>query len=188
MSMQQMLLGSYLGYFNDFSVPATLSDFTAYQSASGTTWAISAGKLAASGGSGNQAFLLCNSVTFVDGYVEATMTSADQAGVVIRGTDQNNSYFLAVRDASSVGTPNQFDLFKVVGGTFTAIVSAQAISWTRGVDKKFGIRINGSTISVWVDRVSVYSTTDASLTGVTRAGLYCFGALNNSFNDFSIQV
>lgn len=175
-------------YYNDFSVSGTISQFTAYQSGSGTTWAISGGRMTASGGSSNQAFLLCDAVSFTNGYVETTMTSSDQAGPVIRGTSAASAYFVACRDGSSLGAQNTIELFKVVAGTFTSLSGNVSVTWPRGTEKRFGINVNGTAINVFADGVSVYSTTDASLSGSTRGGLYCFGALNNSFTDILIQT
>lgn len=175
-------------YYNDFNNAGTLADFTAYATGAGTTWGISGGALSASGGSANQCFLLNDTVPFANGYVEATMTSADQAGIVIRGSNVNNMYFLAIRDGSSIGTPNQFEIYKIVGGTYTNISGAQSVSWTRGIAKRFGLKINGSAIDVYVDGAVVYSTTDGAVTGSARAGVYCYGALINGFSDFTIQL
>ncbi len=174
-------------YYNDFSVPATISQFTSYQSASGTTWAIAGGALSASGGSSNQTFLLCDALSFTDGYVEATMTRADQAGVAIRGASASSAYLLACRDGSSLGAQNTVELYKVVSGTFTSISGTQSVTWVRGAEKRFGLRVNGTAIDVVVDGATIYSTTDSAITGAGRAGLYCFGALVNSFSDFQIS-
>lgn len=97
----------------------------------------------------------------------------NQGGLVWRWQDVSNFYKLVVFDsASSAGSTNIIQLFKVVANAATQIGSNVAISFTRGDNHRFHVNMIGTAIKVYMDSTSpIINTTDSSLTGPGKVGL-----------------
>lgn len=128
-------------------------------------------RLSVSGGT--NALLLLSSIPAckdVDIYLD--FDQSDQCGVIWRETDASNFYELDIFDASSsAGTTNKIRLFKVVSNTKTQLGSDVAVTLTRGYIYRLHLSMIGTAINVWIDGVSLISTTDSSITASGIVGI-----------------
>lgn len=135
---------------------------------SNATWTYNTANSSITGSGGSNGAYLYNGLSFKDGYVEIDLSYADGAGGGLRWVDANNSYFIAIYDASS-SPANTLRLFKRVSGTNTQIGSDASINFTRGTYKRFRFAIAGNAITVTLDGTQILSTTEGSLTSAGKA-------------------
>lgn len=150
-------------WFDNFS-SNTLGNYNSAAQGTLATWGITSNQMVGTGGT--QAILTAKVVTFLNGYVQASVTYADDGGIILRSLDANNYYLLTFHDGSATSAPNTYSIYKCVGGTFTPLSLNQPISggWTRGVLKVFRFAITSSTLTVKIDDTLINTVTDSSLT------------------------
>lgn len=149
------------GNIDDFSTN-TLSSYTEYaDNAAG--YSITGGFLIATATPVNkQSALTRNGVTLANGEVSCVITRANDAGLVIRLTDNNNYYVAVVRDASSTGTQNRAELYKKVSGSYTQLGSTAVIAFTRDTSHTLALSASGTAIAVKFDGSTIISATDSA--------------------------
>ena len=157
----------------------TIANYTSY-SDSGGTWNISGGILECT--AGNQAVLIRNGVSFVNGEISCNILEAPDAGLVLRFQNNSNYYLCVIHDASS-GSANLLYLFKRVGGSFTQLSTA-SISFVRGTSHTVAFRANGTTLEIDFDGVNKISTTDSAISATGGAGMRGYGG-GNKFDSFT---
>lgn len=146
----------------------------------GTT-TVSGGVLSYSGGT--QATLLKKDLLLQDCEIEVNCDQAEYGGIIARHQDNGNYYLLALIDDSSVA-PNNFDLYKRLGGTFTSLATAN-VTWPRGTAKQIRLTFYGSRIEAYFDGVKVISVNDTTFTG-GGVGLRNSGATAFRVFDFTV--
>jgi lysophospholipase L1-like esterase len=108
-----------------------------------------------------------------------------QGGLLFRGVDANNFWWLSTRkDASTVG----YDIYKNVAGVTTRVTTTGTGTPTAGQTVK--VVCSGTTYTAYVDGVQIAQVTgDTALSTGTRAG-FCFGAagLGTRWDDLLITV
>lgn len=147
------------GNTDDFSTN-TLPDYTEYADTP-ADWNIAGGSLNAS--TANQSILTRNGVSFADGEVSCVISEAEDAGLVLRLTDNNNYYVAVIADGSNPTTPNRVIIFKRVGGGFAGVGSSASIpTFTRGTPTNMSFSAVGNLLTVKVNGVTYISITDSS--------------------------
>lgn len=144
----------------------SLSEYVEYANIP-VSYSISSGALIAVGGDGYQSVLTRTSAgTFADGEVSCVLRQANDAGLVLRLTDNNNYLLAAIYDSGSPAS-NRVILYRRNGGSFTLVNSA-TISFPRGTPRTFSFRMMGTAATVKMDGVTVLT---ATVTSNTAAGL-----------------
>lgn len=163
-------------YSDDFN-RADSTDLGVNWSEAIVDWSISANQLAP-GTTGTGTVRWTQEFASSDNYSQATIanTSGGSLGVFTRASVDLGAYYLW----RSSGT--QWDLFKNVGGTFTAIGTYVAAIATNDVAK---VEANGSTIKGFVGGIERVSVTDTAITTGTFAGIRTSGSAATRYDDWS---
>ncbi len=140
-------------------------------------------QLIGTGGSNASYYQTSGAAKFQEGYAEATMNWAEQAGVGLRWVDNNDCYLCLVNDGSSVTSPNTVQVIVRLAGVNTTIASA-SISFPRGTSHLVHFEAQGhapvtanTAITVLFDGVQVISTTDTTMQTGGYAFLYQNGRI-----------
>jgi len=138
--------GSSTGSFDG----GAFGQFTWY-SEGGSGWKLENGQLVGFGFA-IQNVLILDGQSATDGWVEATLSSADDGGLVMRFEDADNYVLLAIRDDSA---PSQFDgqnlkLYLRDDGAFPTLWSTD-LTWPRGSERVVRLELAGSTARIYVD-------------------------------------
>ena len=164
----ELILGET--YSEDTFDTDSTGSYTQY-AATNASWAISGGELVGTGG--NHASFIRNGTSYSDVAIEADINYIHDGGLTLRFVDNSNYYALFLSDDSGANPTSNLRLFKRVSGAFTQIGSSVNFAWTRGTSKTVRFRASGTTLTAYVDGVSVLSTTDASITGPGSVGVRC---------------
>ncbi|HYE69241.1 MAG TPA: hypothetical protein VEA58_11560 [Anaerovoracaceae bacterium] len=92
---------------------------------------------------------------------DAFLTGSNTMGLLARRVDANNMYYLNFNES-------KFQLFKRVGGTWTAISSDLGAVAADGAVIR--MRVNGTSIKVYVNGSELISVTDSSISAAGQAG------------------
>ena len=114
-------------------------------------------------------------------FAEVTMTTAQDAGLILRFQDQNNFYVATICDDSGSTPTTNIRLFKRVGG-FGSLGSAN-LTWARGTLKTIRFTATGTALEVLVDGTSVISTTDSQFSS-GKIGLRSSALQDDEFSTF----
>jgi hypothetical protein len=161
----------------DSFAPGALSKYTAI-SDSGNPWSLGTNTLQGNGIAIN-GVLLRDSVSAKDGWVEAVADSLDDGGLVLRFSDNEHYYLLAMRDdaAPSPFAGNNLQIYRRTGpgqGAFTSLWVRDVV-WARGTSHRVRFEADGDSLRVYMDAVRVGAVRDApSLTGA-RLGVRHYG-------------
>jgi hypothetical protein len=114
-----------------------------------------------------------NTVSTADVEIYFDTDQADTGGCVWRFTDASNFYYVAVNDGSAAsGTPNTLQLFKVVSNTRTQIGTTASITLARGTPARFHVTMQGTSMTIQQDGVTVLSAMDSALSSAGQVGLW----------------
>ena len=142
-----------------------LGDYTELD-LSGTrgVWSVGGGVVTATGRA-NHSLLVRNGSDIADGYVEAKVDRADDAGLVFRVQNVGSYYLLAVRD-DAASLPDfhseNIVLYRAENGTFHELLTRN-VSWPRG-GKLVRAEFQGSTIRIYFDGQLLDSVNDTRYT------------------------
>lgn len=147
--------------FEDGFGSNSLAGYTSHD-LSGTLgiWRIDGSRLIAEG-TANQNVLIRNDLTIADGYVEADIDRADDAGLVFRFQNAGNYYVLAVRDDSaSLPTfrTDNIGFYRAVNGEFEWLAVGN-VNWPRG-PMRVRVEFQGAMIRVYFGGTYLGSITD----------------------------
>lgn len=134
----------------------TLGSYTIYNTPG--AWTISGGFLRADT-TARQSVVIRNGVTFTNGYVQATVDSIRDGGLVTRFQSNGNYYLLAIRDDSLFGYAN-LEIYKAVGGVFTSLSGQVDVSFTPGDEHEISFGASGNVLKAYLDGVVVATVTD----------------------------
>lgn len=151
--------------YDDHFTSAGLADYDELDlSDTRGVWSVAGGLLTASGPA-NHSLLIRKGSDLTDGYVEAKVDRADDAGLVFRVQNAGSYYLLAVRDdaasLSEFRTEN-VALYRAVNGNFTQIYSRDVV-WPRG-GRMVRAEFQGSTIRIYLDGQLLDSVSDPRYT------------------------
>jgi hypothetical protein len=159
-------------YYDTFAINSLASFSSTFDAGGGVaTWAADTANSRITSTGGSEPALIYTGFTQADMFVEADLDQSSNGGLECRRVDHNNLYALYIYDASSAsGTPNTFQLDKIVGGAYTLLATG-AIVFPRGNLRRFRLSTIGSVISATVDGTLLASITDTSITSAGMAGL-----------------
>lgn len=148
--------------------PRALSSYTAY-SDEGYPWSVGENTLQGNG-IGLQSALIRNSDFLSNGWVEAIVDSADDGGLVLRFSDNENYYLLAIRDDQAPYPRNidNLQIYRRRGAGQRGFVSLWRMNvvWPRGTLHKIRFEASGDNLRVYFDMNQVASLSDViHLTG-----------------------
>lgn len=123
--------------------------------------------------------------TIADCTMSAVITSSGtpNCGFVLRATDASNCYLVEVGPGASYAPK----IYKVVGGTTTAIATGTAVTFASG--DTLSVVLAGTSITVKRNGTTVASVTDSTFTTQTKHGFYVYApsvAGLPRFDDFSL--
>lgn len=141
-------------------------------------WSIVSNQLSPGSAGGTIILRAAGAMASNDHYAQVTIaaTTAASQGVWCRGNSNISSGYLWRNDGTS------WDLFSVVGGSFTSIGSYAAAAAPGDVAK---VQAVGSTIKGFVNGVQRVSVTDTGVTTGTSAGIRSESASAIRFDDFT---
>ena len=134
----------------------TLGGYTIYNTTG--AWSISNGFLYADT-TARQSVVIRNGVTFTNGYVQTTVDSIRDGGLVTRFQSNGNYYLLAIRDDSLFGYSN-LEIYKAVNGVFTSLSGQVDISFPTGSEHEISFGASGNVLKAYLDGVVVATVTD----------------------------
>jgi hypothetical protein len=120
----------------------------------GYPWSIGPNSLQGNG-LGLQSVLIRESTSIRDGWVETVIDSADDGGLVLRFSDNQNYYLLAIRDdqAPPPRSSDNLQIYRRRGKGQEGFVSLWRadVTWPRGVSHHVRFAANAKTLSVYFD-------------------------------------
>ncbi|MEO8192965.1 MAG: hypothetical protein ABI681_03870 [Gemmatimonadales bacterium] len=157
--------------------PKALSEYTAY-SDGGNPWSVAAGSLRGDG-VGLQSVLVRNEAVGQNVWVEAVVDSADDGGLVVRFSDKEHYYLLAVRDDEGPfprGRDN-LQIYRRAGPGQAGFTSLwrQDIRWTRGIRHTVRFEAAGDSLMVYLDRERIGAIRDVPTLAGSRIGMRHYG-------------
>lgn len=141
-------------------------------------WSIVSNQLSPGAAGGTIILRAAGAMASNDNYAQATIaaTTAASHGVWCRGNSNISSGYLWRNDGTS------WNLFSVVGGSFTSIGSFAAAAAPGDVAK---VQAVGSTITAYVNGIQRVSVTDTGVTTGTSIGIRSESSGSIKFDDFS---
>jgi hypothetical protein len=141
-------------------------------------WSIASNQLSPGAAGGTIILRAAGAMASADHYVQAKIaaTTAASHGIWGRGNSNISQGYLLRNDGST------WDLFAVVGGSFSAIGSYAAAAAPGDVVK---LQIVGSTIKGYVNGVLRISVTDTAVTSGTSVGIRSESSSAIRFDDFA---
>jgi hypothetical protein len=132
---------------------AALAGYSHY-SDGGYPWSLGPNSLQGNG-VGLQSVLIRKSTSLHDGWVETVVDSADDGGLVLRFSDNQNYYLLAIRDDRAPYPRNvdNLQIYRRRGegqGGFVSLWRTD-VTWPRGVSHRVRFEARADTLSVYVD-------------------------------------
>ena len=146
-----------------------LANYSAY-SDGGNPWSLAPGSLRGNG-LGLQSVLIRKSVSSPDAWVETVTDSVDDGGLILRFSDNENYYLLAIRDdqAPSPRNVDNLQIYRRTGAGQGGFVSLwrMDVVWPRGTRHTVRFEAEASTLMVYFDSelVGVIADPQASLPG-----------------------
>jgi len=171
-------------YADDFDVNSAgsyTSTFIAGGAAATWTYDTANSRLSASGGT-NGVFRY-DGISVADATAGCIIDQAISAGLVVRMVDASNAYMLFMWDSANGNTAQ---VWKIVAGTWTQLGSSFALSFTRGTYHRFVFSAIGSTLTVIMDGIQIFTTTDTGITAAGKCGLLNGSASSGRFYSLSI--
>lgn len=164
--------------FSDTFNRANTSDLGAGWVEVSGDWSIVSNQLSPGAAGGTIILRAAGAMDSSDNYAQATIaaTTAASHGVWCRGNSNISSGYLWRNDGTS------WDLFSVIGGSFTAIGSYTAAAAPGDVAK---VQAVGSTIKGFVNGVERVSVTDTGVTTGTSVGIRSESSGAIRFDDFA---
>ena len=174
-SLQEIANARRLGVWPPYDTfdSNTIDQYVEQTNVSGV-WAISGGEMVATNGS--QSVLLRRGPNYADGFVEADINQAQDAGLVVRHASSGAYYVLTLSDDSGATPTQNLRLFKNVSGSFTLLGSTADITWVRGTSKTIRLAAVGDSLSAYVDGALVISATDSTFSAPGSVGMRNNGA------------
>jgi hypothetical protein len=105
-----------------------------------------------------------------------------RAGVMARYADSDNHYMMYYDKSNA-----QVRIVKRVGGTQTTLNTFAMTAPSTGVYHTYELKVNGSTLSAYLDGSPTGTATDTDLTSGGKAGLYSFNQISY-FDDAVVSV
>ncbi|MGW1492550.1 hypothetical protein [Streptomyces sp. NPDC002402] len=141
-------------------------------------WSIVSAQLSPGAAGGTIILRAAGAMASNDNYAQATIaaTTAASHGVWCRGNANISNGYLWRNDGTS------WDLFSVVGGSFTAIGTYAAAASPGDVAK---VQAVGSTIKAYVNGIERVSVTDTGVTTGTSVGIRSESTSSIKFDDFT---
>lgn len=154
-----------------------LAQYTAY-SDGGNPWSLGTGVLRGDG-LGLQSVLIRNGASVRDGWVETVADSVDDGGLVLRFSDKENYYLLAIRDDMApfpFGRDN-LEIYQKSGPGQAGFRSlwVQNINWPRGELRTIRFEAVGDSLKVHVNGSRVGALHSGSTMPGTGFGLRHYG-------------
>lgn len=139
------------------------------------TWQIAAGALTARGPA-IQNVLVRQDASFLDGYVEAVSSRADDGGLVLRFTSESRYYLLAFRDDSAPSPRGNLNLavYRRAEGEFREIARSD-VSWPRGQSRTVRFEAAGDMLRVYLNGELVEDVWDPEPLPAGRVGVRHYG-------------
>ena len=125
-----------------------------HHSDGGFPWSVAGGTMRGDG-TGLQSVLVRRDAGFTDGWVEVLTDSVDDGGLVLRFSDNERYYLLAIRDDESPA-PRDTDNLQIYRrngpgqGGFTSIWRRNVV-WPRGLARRVRFEAAGDRLSVYLD-------------------------------------
>ena len=129
-------------------------------------WSVGGGAMRGDG-VGLQSVLVRRNAAISDGWVEVLVDSVDDGGLVLRFSDNDHYYLLAIRDDESPPPRNtdNLQIYRRSGpgqGGFTSIWRRNVV-WPRGLQRRVRFEAAGDRLSVYLDgepmgEVNVHAT------------------------------
>lgn len=163
----------------DHFAPGALASYSAY-SDDGMPWSIVPGTLEGNG-FGLQSVLIRNYSDITDGWVEVTADSVDDGGIVLRFSDNEHYYLLAIRDdlAPFPRGQDNLQIYRRGGWGQAGFVSLWRANvwWPRGVEHHIRFEAQGDSLRVFFDELKVGAIRDKSVgLGGSGWGVRHYGA------------
>lgn len=157
--------------------PGALANYTHY-SDDGNPWFLGVNSLLGNG-YGLQSVLIRKSVSVSDGWVEAVVDSVDDGGLVLRFSDNENYYLLAIRDdaAPSPRNVDNLQVYRRSGegqGGFVSLWRMNVV-WPRGVSHRVRFEAVGKNLTIYLDSNQVGSFFDPRYLTGTGVGVRHYG-------------
>lgn len=142
--------------------PGALSRYTGFAD-QGYPWSLGVHSLQGNG-VGLHSILIRKSVFLPDGWVETVVDSVDDGGLILRFSDNENYYLLAIRD-DQAPFPRGIDnlqIYRRRGPGQAGFVSLwrMNVTWPRGTAHQVGFEVSGNTLRVYFDMNQVASLSD----------------------------
>jgi hypothetical protein len=150
------LIKWYNAPFQDTFSSNTLGSYTLYNTTG--AWSVSGGFLRADT-SARQSVAIRNGVTFTKGYVQTTVDSIRDGGLVLRFQGNGNYYLLAIRDDSLFGYAN-LQIYKAVNGVFTDLSGQIDVNFPAGSEHDVAFQAQGNVLKAYYDGSVVATVTD----------------------------
>lgn len=150
------LIKWYNAPFQDTFNSNTLGSYTIYNTSG--AWSISNGFLRADT-SARQSVVIRNGVTFTKGYIQTTVDSIRDGGLVLRFQSSGNYYLLAIRDDALFGYAN-LEIYKAVNGVFTSLSGQIDVNFPAGSEHEISFGANGNVLKAYYDGTVVATVTD----------------------------
>ena len=161
----------------DSFAPGALANYSMY-SDNGNPWSLESGTLQGNG-FGLQAVLIRNGEPMTDGWVEVIADSVDDGGIVLKFSDNEHYYLLAIRDDQAPlprGRDN-LEVYRRRGSGQAGFVSLwrKDVNWPRGVLHRIRFEAKGDSLRVYFDEERVGAITETQLSG-RQWGVRHYGA------------
>jgi hypothetical protein len=127
-------------------------------------------------GIGIQSVLIRNSVSLPNGWAETVTDSIDDGGLVLRFSDNQHYYLLALRDDGARNTDN-LEIFRRNGAGQAGFVSLwrMNVTWPRGTSRRVRFEATGDSLRVFFDGQRVGAIRDAAPLAGGGIGLRHYG-------------
>jgi hypothetical protein len=136
----------------------TLSSYTIYNTPGAWSITTADGFLRADT-TARQSVVIRNGVTFTNGYIQTTVDSIRDGGLVLRFQSSGNYYLLAIRDDALFGYAN-LEIYKAVGGVFTSLSDQIDVTFNPGTEYEISFGASGNVLKAYHDGVVVATVTD----------------------------
>jgi hypothetical protein len=161
----------------DNFAPGALANYSMY-SDDGNPWSLVPGTLQGNG-FGLHAVLIRNDGPMHDGWVEVVADSIDDGGIVLRFSDNDHYYLLALRDDQAAfprGRDN-LEIYRRGGSGQAGFVSLwrMDVNWPRGVLHDVRFEAKGDSLRVYFDEERVGAIADPAELSGRRWGVRHYG-------------
>ncbi len=150
---------------------------------SNSSWVMGSGILTVT--STVDSYMLRSGMDIKDCCVVTTCTQAEVGSIVARAVGETHSYKLTFGDDSSASPGVQ--LWKVVAGIATSLAGPFNVTWARDTAKVISLTVQGTTIEVEFDGVSLCSVIDSDLISGST-GICSNSSVASIYNDLKVYA